>query len=296
MARRARQSLLAFLAIGLASPAFAQETISFAAFGDYGNGPGANAVAALVKGRTPDFIMSVGDNCYGGIPIATQVGNKYDTFVQEGRFFAALGNHEYSDKCGGPGAANFLSYFTFPNNERYYDFVRGPVHFFVLNSNNIARETDGRTATSIQGEWIKARIAASTSPWQVVISHHPPFSSGKHGPMKPMRWPYEAWGVDAVLSGDEHSYERIVRDDNANGVKLPYLIVGLGGQKPRPITRNIKGSESKYWADYGALFVTASSTALSFEFRNTSDAIIDTYSITQSAAPSATGFDFKVCC
>jgi len=127
---RVLRKLLPVLAL-LASPTLAQTTtVRFAAFGDYGNGPGANAVATLIKGRTPDFIVSVGDNCYDGIPLATQVGNKYDTFVKGGRFFSAVGNHEYSDKCGGPSAANYFSYFTFPNNERYYDFVRGPVHFF----------------------------------------------------------------------------------------------------------------------------------------------------------------------
>jgi len=158
----------------------------------------------------------------------------------------------------------------------------------------LTNEPDGRTPDSKQGQWIKARIAASKSPWQVVVFHHPPFSSGYHGSMTPMRWPFEAWGVDAVLTGHEHSYERILRDDNANGVKLPYFITGLGGRLPRAITRSVAGSMSRYWADYGALFVTASATALSFEFRNTKGLVIDTYSVKKGATQSTTEFEFRI--
>ena len=301
---RGMRNLLPALAL-VAAPAVAQTgTIHFAAFGDFGNGIGANAVADLVKSRSPDFIVSVGDNCYGGSlkPISAQVGNKYAAFVDSGRFWSALGNHEYTDGCGGPNAVNYFAYFTLPNNERYYDFVSGPVHFFVLNSNGFGREPDGRTPTSIQGEWLKARLAASTAPWQVVVFHHPSYSSGKHGSSEAMRWPFEAWGADAILTGHDHSYERIVRDDNADGVKLPYFVTGLGGQPPRSLTRQpVAGSQIFYAGANGELFVTASSTAMSFEFRNTSGTVIDSYSlsagsIATKAKPASGPFQWKVCC
>ena len=53
-----------------------------------------------------------------------------------------------------PGSFNaYLNYFTLPNNERYYDFVQGPVHFFALNSDT--NEPDGTSSSSTQGLWLQ---------------------------------------------------------------------------------------------------------------------------------------------
>ena len=62
-----------------------------------------------------------------------------------------------------------LVYFTLPGNERYYDFTWGPVHFFALDSD--PNESDGITPDSVQGQWLQAQLAASTSPWNLVYTH-----------------------------------------------------------------------------------------------------------------------------
>jgi hypothetical protein len=274
------------------SPAVAQQTVRFAAFGDYGPGTGTTAVAQLVDNQAPSFIISLGDQCYGSRPpIATQVGNPYGRWVAEQRFWPALGNHEFADACGGGSAASgYRSYFTLPNNERYYDVVKGPVHFFALNS---ASEPDGKSATSIQARWLKNKLAASTSPWQVVFFHHPPYASNNQ--VAVMRWPFEAWGADAVLSGHAHHYERIHKDSDADGVTLPYFISGLGGASRGSFSTMAPGSMKRYNAAYGALFVTATATRLDFEFRNVSGAMIDSYSIIKPANQSTT-IRWKHCC
>ncbi len=292
-----RYILPAALAASLAvvgSSASAQDSIRFAAFGDYGpdgNGTGATAVAALVNDIGPDFIISLGDQCYGSKPpIAMQVGKPYGQWVADGRFWPSLGNHEYSDGCGGGSrASGYRAYFTLPNNERYYDIVIGPVHFFVLNS---ASEPDGKEVGSVQATWLESKLAASTAPWQVVFFHHPPFGSGSR--MAKMRWPFEEWGVDAVFSGHAHHYERIHKDDNADGVTLPYFISGLGGASRGNYSTLAPGSMMRYNAAYGAMFVTAGLTAMTFEFRNTAGTLIDSYSVTKSEAmrPSK-DFEFK---
>jgi tartrate-resistant acid phosphatase type 5 len=276
----------------LPSPALAQtDTIRFAAFGDFGKGTGTTAVAQLVNNQAPDFIVSLGDSCYGATPpIATQVGTPYGTWVADSRFWPSLGNHEFSDACGGGSAASgYRAYFTLPNNERYYDFVEGPVHFFAVNSET---EPDGKSATSKQALWVKERVAASTSPWQVVFFHHPSFSSGSSGSTPTMKWPFEQWGVDAVLTAHDHIYERIIKDGDGNGVKLPYFVSGLGGKSKGSIPGKVSGSENRYNADFGALFITATPTAMTFEFRKVGGAIIDTYSIQKSAA-QPTKFEWK---
>lgn len=269
--------------LGSSAGALAQTTsVKFAAFGDYGDGPGSQAVAQLVNSQAPDFILTSGDNCYDTTPIATQVGKYYGNYVTSGRFWPSLGNHDYSDPCGGgSGASGYRAYFNLPGNERYYQVRNGPVEIFAVNSN--LADPSGATPTSTQGLWLKSALAASAAPWKIVYFHHAPFSSGEHGSILRMRWPFEAWGANAVITGHDHHYERVLRDDNNNGVQMPYVISGVGGQSIRPALRaNPGGSVIKYWATYGALFVTATATDLRFEFRNINGAVIDNYAMTKS--------------
>ena len=214
----------------VASPASAQK---FAAFGDYANVPGAGAVASLVKGKAVDFILTVGDNCYGSTALGTQVGSNYSSYVSSAKFWPSLGNHDYSDACGS-NASKYFAYFTLPGNERYYEKVIGNVHLFAINSTS--REPDGASPTSKQGVCLKNKLAGSTSPWNIVYFHHPAYSSGQHGSRVGMQWPFQAWGASVVMNGDDHDYERIIKSG------FPYFVTGLGGQSNRPFKTPISGS------------------------------------------------------
>ncbi|NJN44503.1 MAG: hypothetical protein HC806_07120 [Anaerolineae bacterium] len=162
------------------------------------------AVAAMVTGWNPDFIVTTGDNYYadaggtgtGKYDIA--IGKYYCAFLKDittsgtfcptgmasvNRFFTSIGDHDLDDAGHTNGVPyTYLEYVNLPgdgftsstNNERYYDFVQGPVHFFVLNSDS--REIDGATNTpaqSAQAKWLQTQLGASTSTWNVVISGNP---------------------------------------------------------------------------------------------------------------------------
>jgi hypothetical protein len=232
----------------------------------------------------------LGDLCYGSQSLATQINTNYKSEKADGDLWPALGNHEFTDACGGGSSAQgYLSYFSLPDNERYYNFKRGPIEFFAMNS---YKDVDGVSATSKQAMWLKKKLAASTSPWQIVFFHHPPYSSGEHGSIKYMRWPFEAWGADAVLAAHDHDYERVMRDVNDDGLKIPYFVSGLGGRSRRSFETNVWGSAKRYNSAYGALFVTATSTSLLFEFRNTSGTLIDKFLKTKNTTDS-TAFEFR---
>jgi hypothetical protein len=248
----------------------------FAVIGDYGSGSGREAaVSQLVASRTPEFVVTVGDNIYGrNLDYATAVGNFYGDYLPD-RFFPALGNHDWS----GAGLPAYRDYFALPGNERYYDFVRGPVHFFILDSDE--SEPDGRTADSAQAKWLKTALSASTSAWQIVLLHHAPYSSGgEHGSTLDLRWPFEQWGVDAVLAGHDHTYERIGRDDDHDGRRLPYFVNGLGGKSLYPFSENVvNGSVVRYNADFGAMVVTASETDVNFKFWSVGETLVDNHTV-----------------
>ncbi len=272
--------------------------VRFAAFGDYGNRGGAAAVAQLVDSMNVDFIITTGDNVYGSESIDRQIGSKYSEYIGNydgafgvgsvtNRFFPSIGNHEYNGEGGGVPA--YLNYFTLPGNERYYDFVKGPVHFFALNSN--PEEPDGRSSTGEQADWLRAGLSASTSPYKIVFFHHAPYSSGdKHGSSETLRWPFEEWGATAVLSGHEHGYERLLRDDNGDGIFLPYFVTALGGASAYGFGTPIEGSKVRYNDDFGAMLIQASEESITFEFWAVADGgagrLIDSFTIDNLASAS----------
>jgi tartrate-resistant acid phosphatase type 5 len=255
-------------------------SVRFAVIGDYGlAGKPAEDVAQLVKSWEPDLILTTGDNNYPGGSADTideNIGQYYQEFIspyqgsygpgaETNRFFPTLGNHDY----GSPGAWPYLEYFTLPGNERYYDFIWGPVHFFALNSDS--NEPDGFRRDSIQAEWLKERLAFSEATWKIVYMHHSPYSSGMQGPVVWMEWPFTDWGASAVLSGHDHTYERLHIDG------LPYFVNGLGGGARYAFHSLHPGSQARFRDDHGAMLVEADESSISFQFITRHGEVIDTH-------------------
>ncbi|MFQ6026036.1 MAG: LamG-like jellyroll fold domain-containing protein [Dehalococcoidia bacterium] len=268
------------------------DNITFAVIGDYGDAvkPAVGQVANLLSSFSPDFVVTTGDNNYpDGLAstIDANIGQFYQEFIYPylgsygpgadiNRFFPSLGNHDYY----APNAQPYLDYFTLPGNERYYDFVWGPAHFFVLNTD--PGEPDGGTdSTGIMGQWLQNGLANSTSPFKFVVSPAPPYSSGKHGSKTAMQWPFKEWGADALLTGNDHIYERIIVDD------LPYFVVGLGGRSLYSFSTTVAGSVVKYNEDFGTLVVQVSPTETTFTFVNVNGTTIDNFTILNEAPPPA---------
>jgi tartrate-resistant acid phosphatase type 5 len=260
-------------------------SIRFAAIGDFGYVRDAAAgVAELVAGWNPDFVVTLGDNCYEDAGYDVVVGRYYRKFIapyrgsfgagaSQNRFFPALGNHDWDLDGGRP----YFDFFTLPGNERYYEFVRGPVHFFVLDSD--PHEPDGTSPTSAQGRWLYQRLAASTSPFRIVYLHHPPFSSGaEHGSSLWMQWPFAAWGVSAVLAGHEHLYERIERDG------ITYVVNGLGGAGEHELADDVvDGSQRRFTSEHGAMLIEADAQKVLFRFVTGSGVEVDRFTLTAPA-------------
>jgi len=256
--------------------------VIFAAIGDYGSGDQAEAdVANVMLSRQPDFIITTGDNNYpdGSADFIDQaIGQFYHSYIypyigsygagaEVNKFFPSLGNHDLLTDNGQP----YYDYFTLPGNERYYDFTWGPVHLFALD--NLGSEPDGVTADSIQGAWLQQGLAASSSPWNIVYMHYPPYSSGLHGSTDWARWPYKDWGAQAVLAGHDHTYERLEEDG------LTYFVNGLGGGGIYYFPNILEGSQVRYNEDYGAMRVEATENYMLFEFINRSGEIVDSYEL-----------------
>jgi hypothetical protein len=260
------------------APSAWPEGFRFAAIGDFGAaGPAERQVAELVKAFHPEIVITLGDNNYptgGADTIDQNIGQYYAEFIApysgkygkgatENRFFPSLGNHDwYSD-----GAKPYLAYFTLPGNGRYYAFSRGPIDFFALDSD--PHEPDGTDPESKQAAWLKAEASKAHGAWQIAYMHHPPYSSGPHGSTRETEWPYREWGIDLVLAGHDHTYERAV----VGG--LTFLVNGLGGAPEYEFKRPVPESLFRYQAKHGAQLAVATKDELRITFVNVDGVHVD---------------------
>ncbi|WP_124636650.1 metallophosphoesterase [Taibaiella sp. KBW10] len=195
-------------------------------------------VAAYLGGNYMDSWILLGDNAYTtGTDAEFQVEffNIYkNRFLKQNPLFPAPGNHDYGNSTSSPSVVNhsvapYYKSFSMPSNgeaggvpsgkQSYYSFDVGNVHFLSLDSYG---KEDSATlmydTTGAQVQWIKADLAANTNKgWVVAYWHHPPYTMGSHnsdseGDLVNIRQNFirilERMGVDMILCGHSHDYER----------------------------------------------------------------------------------------
>ncbi len=202
--------------------------ISFLAFGDSGGG-GSDQFALVDQMSTVpyDFIIHTGDLAYDQGTLAQfedTVFAVYGDLFRHIAFFPSAGNHEYDTTQGAP----FREVFNLPGSEKYYSYDYGPIHFAALDT-----ESDYAT----QAKWLDADLEASKAPWKIIYLHKPPYSSGEHGSDMALRELIapiaERRGVELVLAGHDHDYERMTPQ---HGVQ--YVVTGGGGKGTRPVSKS----------------------------------------------------------
>lgn len=173
-----------------------------------------------------DMILFLGDNAYNsGTDAEYQnaiFNNMYESKLQNSVAWSCLGNHDGksadSDNQSGP----YYDIFTFPKmgecgglasgTEAYYSYDYGNVHFIILDSYETDRSVNGPMYI-----WCENDIQATSAKWIIAMWHHPAYTKGSHDSdsesnliqMRERFLPMlEANGVDLVLSGHSHSYER----------------------------------------------------------------------------------------
>jgi 3',5'-cyclic AMP phosphodiesterase CpdA len=209
--------------------------LRFLALADSGSGNAnqqevADRMAERHRLQPVDLVLLGGDNIYPNGDIALlqkTVVHPYRALLQAGvPFHAVLGNHDIR-------TANGVAQLREPvlgMGGRWYNLRRGPVEFFLLDTNTNA-------AWQHQMPWLKNALARSTAPWKVVVGHHPLYSSGLYGDdprlqakLLPL---FERYQVQLYINGHEHNYERTLPLHGTT-----FLIVGGGGAWLRPVLGN----------------------------------------------------------
>jgi hypothetical protein len=251
--------------IGVTGCVPSQAGVSVVAAGDIGQcfglpaaASGAAKTAALVK-PTDALVVTLGDNVYEN-GTAEEFANCFDPTwgAFKDRIHPAPGNHDYNT----PGAGPYFDYFgakAGPDRRGWYSFDFGGWHFIMLNG--VADVSRG----SEQYRWAEADLAQSRDALcTIAVLHYPAFNSGAtYGSvlaMRPMFELLQGAGVEMLLSGHEHIYERFApqrADGTADSLRgMRQFIVGTGGHELNPLGAPIPNSEFRYNATWGVLRLT----------------------------------------
>lgn len=237
------------------------------------------------QGRYADVWLLLGDNAYNDGndgDYTTNFFNIYPEVTRQSVIWPAIGNHEVNLSTG--DAPAYLDIFTLPTggeaggipsgDEHYYSFDYGNIHFVCLDSEISSRET-----ASAQLIWLEADLAANTNDWLIVFWHSPPYSKGSHDSdvrsglikMRQNVVPLiERYGVDLVLCGHSHVYERSYLIDGHYGSSFtwepdmakdagsgrtnetgPYLKAAFGPNPRQGAVYVVAGSSGWTWNHYG---------------------------------------------
>jgi Tol biopolymer transport system component len=196
-----------------------------------------------------------------------------------------VGNHEYHT----PGASGYFDYFdgigaadgpAGPRDAGYYSYDIGTWHVVALNSQCSDRSPGGNpyandcAAGSPQERWLRADLAAHPAHCTLALWHHPLLSSGVktlNAAVQPLFQALYDNGVDVLLTGHDHGYERFapmdpaVNRDGTRGVRE--FVVGTGGKSHQHTTVRQPQSEIREDNAYGILALTLGPDAYKWQFR-----------------------------
>lgn len=185
-----------------------------------------NAYLSYTGRRRTDVWLMLGDNAYPKgreSDYQSALFDIYPALLRNTPVWPTIGNHDLGkDIKNYFGKMPYFDIFTLPTlgevggvasgTEAYYSFNYGNIHFICLDSTWSDRSPEGPMLT-----WLKNDLAATRSEWIIAYWHHPPYSRGSHdsdmrGKQTDMREHplpiLEKGGVDLVLSGHSHAYER----------------------------------------------------------------------------------------
>ena len=225
----------------LTIPNYYQSPVTFTALGDsQGNPKVWGRISELMLRETPQFIIHAGD--------LVQYGPHQDDWTEE--FFRpaskllshvplypTIGNHEMNDP-------KFYQYYNLPNDNAFYSIKKGDVRIISIDTNK------DMLPGSAQYRKLELLLANTKEKWKIIVHHHPIFNSDMASyrsslmakPIKGdpnilhLKTLYDNYGVDIVLAGHIHGYERtqpIYKNHIDNDLGTVHIITGGAGGRLR---------------------------------------------------------------
>lgn len=301
-----------------------------------------NAYQTHVGNNRIDGIIMLGDNAYtfgtDGEYQGAVFSNMYEDIISNTVMWPTPGNHDYySGADASTQTGPYYDIFTLPksgelggvpsNTEAYYSYDIGNIHFISIDSYD-----SGRDSTNAMGNWIKQDLLNNTKEWTIAYWHHAPYTKGNHDSDNPFPWLdgelpemreqivplLENGGVDLILCGHSHSYERsFLLDghygesttlnpshvkDNGSGnfvTDCPYIKRTINGKAHKGTVYTVLGVSGKTdgpgsgWphpvmhtatTDHlGSMILTVNGNRLDAKFLTSNHVIYDQFSIVKNA-------------
>jgi 3',5'-cyclic AMP phosphodiesterase CpdA len=226
------------------------------------------AMRRFEREHSADVLVTLGDNDYSGsprtfrrrfrasfgwasrreIPVHGILGN-HDIQVNEGRYQYEL--------LGMPDA--------------YYTRTIGDVQLLMLNSNDVSGS---------QTAWLRGELEDSDARWRIALVHDPAYTCGNYrsNPQVVESWVplFERYGVQLVLSGDDHNYQRF---EPRGGVT--YVVSGNGGRTAYDLERCPAGYPKRRAESerHGFLYLEVRAAVLSGLAVDEDEDVIDRFAI-----------------
>ena len=296
---------------------FADST--FTAAGDWGCTSNTDATVTNMVNKNPVRVFGLGDYSY------QSTGSCFFTKVNsiDEKMDIAIGNHEDDTDEGFSG---YMSHFGL--SQTYYSYTTDGVHVLVMDTDRNSYSSGSAQRTFVQNDL----QAASTNPavkWIIVYLHKPMYTSPNEcsssscsntgsensnlrNGFHPM---FDQYGVDLVLQGHIHSYQRTftlkydagspssptITSNNANtyteGNGAVFAIVGTGGVNFHALSGKASFTSNQQDDFFGQMEIKSTNTKLEGKFyRNGNNAVLDSFSITKAGntAPVANSQNINV--
>jgi hypothetical protein len=236
--------------------------------------------------KLESVVATLGDNAYpsGSQGVANDFPRCFAPSWGRPRIMNVIhtspGNHDYDSGTSEP-------YFTYfgsragPAGKGYYSYDLGGWHIISLNSELYFAAGDAQVKA--QEDWLRNDLAQHHTLCALAYFHRPYFSSGTYRTtteVKPLFEILAAGGVDLVLNGHDHDYERFAPQtaqgvpDSTNGVEE--IVVGTGGGQLRPFQYPLeRNSLAQIQGRFGVLKVALGSDRYTHSFIDTQGKVWD---------------------
>jgi len=198
-----------------------------------------NAMLDFTAASPPDLLLGLGDLAYyrgNEFNFTRKFFDVYRDVLRHTATLPAMGNHEAKAASSATQSGAYFDAFVLPTSgeaggvasgtEAYYSYDYASTHFVVLDT----ADSDLSVGSAML-EWLAADLRESTAHWLIAYFHHPPYTKGSHDSdsadtshgrllfvRENLLRMLEGAGVDLVLSGHSHNYERSLLVD---GVYCP---------------------------------------------------------------------------
>jgi Concanavalin A-like lectin/glucanases superfamily/Calcineurin-like phosphoesterase len=256
------------------------------------NDSGARRVVGSVLSTEPDALLqTLGNHSYeNGQPSDFACGYNQTYAAVKARTYPAVGNHDMYVTSEGPGGVGFHNAFdaqlaklgptASDPTKVYYSYQLGAWHIVVLNDTCLVSGSGGTPGCdeAAQEQWLRNDLATHPNDCVLGIANRPRWSSDNnqgrtdHG----VYWDiFYKYGVDLVLAGAAHHYERFAPMDPSGNLDLTYglrqIISGHGGYGSNPIFSLMPNSVVYDDTSYGALKLTLHAGSYDWQFMPVAD-------------------------